>query len=131
MLAKDTIELKTIDGQQLNLCYAGLMNEARYPWVILVPKIEGAVELIDLNSKDRYQLLDEISHVSKAMQKIFKPYKLNVANLGNIVQQLHIHIIARQKTDHAWPGPIWGVGEVVPYSEEELEKMKRLIEIAT
>lgn len=119
-LAKDTIEIKKLD-----LCYVGLMNDTRYPWLILVPMQNGLVELTDLTRGDAIKLIDEISHISQILQTQLKPHKLNTAALGNQVRQLHIHIIARQTTDAAWPGPVWGVGDAVPYGEEELEKMVR------
>jgi diadenosine tetraphosphate (Ap4A) HIT family hydrolase len=87
-----------------------LMNNTFFPWLILVPRVEEAHELIDLNDHDRHILMDEIAFASRAMQHIFTPDKLNVAALGNQVPMLHVHIIARYKTDAAWPNPVWGAG---------------------
>lgn len=115
-LANDSVEITCLD-----LCHVGLMNDARYPWVILVPRRRGLVELIDLTPDDQQLLWQEITHVSRVLQHAFNAHKLNVAALGNMVRQLHIHIIARQPTDAAWPGPVWGIGEAAPYPEGEAE----------
>ena len=123
ILAKDTTELKTIGGVPLSLCYAGLMNDKRYPWIILVPKQTGLVDMTDLSQKDQHQLMDEISVVTTMMKQSFNPFKLNIAALGNMVRQLHIHIITRQQQDHAWPNPVWGIGDAEPYKEDELKEM--------
>ena len=102
-LAADTVRVK-----DLALCSVLLNDDANYPWLILVPRRPGMVELIDLSDADRATLWDEIALVSRALKRISKCHKLNVAQLGNQVPQLHIHIIAREKSDAAWPGPVWG-----------------------
>jgi len=103
----------------LALCRVLLMNNQLFPWVILVPRIENASEIIDLKPEDRSQLMEEISQISLAMKALFKPDKLNVAALGNQVPQLHIHIIARFTQDSAWPNPVWGKGHV-PYENAQM-----------
>ena len=118
-----TLAADTIPVTKLRLCQIILMNDSRYPWLILVPRREDAAEIIDLTRDDQIQLIDEISIVSRIMQTSFNAHKLNVAALGNMVRQLHIHIIARQKSDQAWPGPVWGVGQAAPYSEEEAKTL--------
>jgi diadenosine tetraphosphate (Ap4A) HIT family hydrolase len=85
-----------------------LMNCAQYPWIILVPKRIGALELIDLDPDDSHQFIDEIGEISHAIKQLFNPHKLNVAALGNIVPQLHVHIIGRFTYDACWPEPVWG-----------------------
>ncbi len=112
ILEKDTFPLS-----DLKLCTLRLMNDQRYPWFILVPAKSGLVEIIDLTTEDQLQLMREIASVSQIMKNIFNPLKLNVAALGNQVRQLHIHLIARDENDPAWPGPVWGVGNARPYSE--------------
>lgn len=92
----------------LPLCRVLLMNNQHFPWVILVPRIADAVELTDLSDDDYAAVTAEIRQVSKAMQRIWQPYKMNTAALGNQVRQLHIHIIARFEGDAAWPNPVWG-----------------------
>jgi diadenosine tetraphosphate (Ap4A) HIT family hydrolase len=92
-----------------------LMDDARFPWLILVPRIAGARELIDLDATDQRSLLAELAGAGRALEALLRPDKLNVAALGNVVPQLHVHLIARYATDAAWPQPVWGVGERVPY----------------
>jgi diadenosine tetraphosphate (Ap4A) HIT family hydrolase len=113
-LAADTHEIG-----RLTLSRALLMNDSSVPWLILVPEVPGATEIHDLNILDRTVLMEEITRASLAMQELYAPDKLNVGVLGNIVPQLHIHIIARYRSDRAWPGPIWGTGPVKPYDPEE------------
>lgn len=97
-----------------------LMDDARFPWLILVPRVTGVRDLIDLEDRDQHLLLDEIAHVSRVLRKICQPDKLNVAALGNVVAQLHVHVIARFATDAAWPRPVWGIGEREGHSPEQL-----------
>ncbi len=93
-----------------------LMNDCRYPWCILVPRIPDLRELHDVPAEQQTPLLDEINRVAAALQSQHGAHKMNVAALGNMVPQLHVHVIARQTDDPAWPGPVWGVGEVTPYA---------------
>ncbi len=111
-LAKDCFALG-----DFALCRVLLMNEANYPWVILVPRREGTREIHDLADADRIQLWDESALLSRALMRVFKGDKLNVAALGNLVPQLHVHHIVRFTTDVAWPAPVWGKLPVRPYSK--------------
>ncbi len=95
----------------LKLCRVIFVNNALFPWIILVPMIPNTREIIDLKSTDQTTLMQEISLTSTVMKEIFSPYKLNIAALGNEVEQLHIHIIARNQDDAAWPDPIFGKGK--------------------
>ncbi|MGY3264663.1 HIT domain-containing protein [Lysobacter sp. HA35] len=104
----------------LPLCDVLLMNDARWPWLILVPRIDGARDWIDLDRESQHRLSDEIAAASEALRDLHAPDKLNVAALGNMVPQLHVHVIARFRTDAAWPRPVWGVGDAAPYSSEVL-----------
>lgn len=97
-----------------------LMDDANHPWLILVPRVEDAVEWIDLDDAQQAELTREISRACRALQSLFKPNKLNVAALGNMVPQLHVHVIARFNDDIAWPRPVWGTASAQPYSPEEL-----------
>lgn len=108
---------------ELDLCTVRLMNDANYPWILMVPKQDGLAELIDLSVDDQHKLTDEIRLVSTALQKVSACDKLNVAALGNMVRQLHIHIVARFEGDAAWPGPIWGKVPSVPYEETDSTKL--------
>ncbi len=101
----------------LSLCRVLLMNDCRFPWAVLVPRRAGAVELHDLQPADRTRLIEEIALVSSALKKLSRAQKMNVGALGNLVPQLHVHIVGRSEDDDAWPGPVWGSGERVPYSE--------------
>jgi diadenosine tetraphosphate (Ap4A) HIT family hydrolase len=102
---------------ELSLCRVLLMNDSRFAWAILVPRRPGAVELHDLGPADRNRLIDEIAFVSAALKKLSGAEKMNIGALGNIVRQLHVHVVARQEGDDAWPGPVWGAGERVPYQD--------------
>lgn len=93
-----------------------LMDDARFPWLILVPRIAGARELIDLDSVDQQSLLGETVRVGRALEALQPFDKLNIAALGNVVAQLHVHVIGRRKQDAAWPAPVWGHGEAVAYT---------------
>ena len=117
-LQSDTVVLG-----DLPLCTALLMNNSDYPWVILVPRRLGICELHALSQADQHQLLRESGQVSRLMQRLFEPDKLNVAALGNVVSQFHWHIIARYINDAAWPAPVWGTGHGQPYSPDILETM--------
>jgi diadenosine tetraphosphate (Ap4A) HIT family hydrolase/NTP pyrophosphatase (non-canonical NTP hydrolase) len=94
----------------LPLCQVRLHHNAAFPWIILIPHQENLVEIIDLSPSDQILMMGEISLASQVMKQLFKPHKLNVANLGNVVPQLHVHVVARYETDEAWPGPIWNSG---------------------
>ncbi|MEI6729799.1 MAG: HIT domain-containing protein [Pseudomonadota bacterium] len=92
----------------LKLCRVLLMNNSLFKWLILVPRIENAEEIIDLNQEDRQILMQEICFISTIMKDLFTPKKLNIGALGNLVPQLHIHVIARYEDDAAWANPVWG-----------------------
>ena len=94
-----------------------LMNDARYPWLILVPRRSGVTEPFELRGVDQAQLWQESMRLGEAMKAHFAADKFNVAALGNQVAQLHVHHIARFHADDAWPGPVWGVGSAVPYGD--------------
>ena len=105
----------------LPLCDALLMNDARYPWVILVPRITGLTEMYQLTEQGQQQLTIESNMVAQKMAELVSADKMNVAALGNVVSQLHIHHVARYIGDATWPDPVWGKGDAMPYSEEEYE----------
>jgi diadenosine tetraphosphate (Ap4A) HIT family hydrolase len=97
-----------------------LMDDANYPWLILVPRVPDVRELVDLDIGQQTLLLGDINRVSRALQQVFRPHKLNVAALGNQVPQLHVHVIARFTDDPAWPTPVWGRVEARRYEPEAL-----------
>jgi diadenosine tetraphosphate (Ap4A) HIT family hydrolase len=113
---------------RLGLCNLRLMDDANYPWLILIPRIPGARDLIDLDPAQRHQLSDETDHAARLLRDAFRPHKLNVAALGNIVAQLHVHVIARFEDDPAWPAPVWGRVEARPYSTEALVERTRMLQ---
>jgi diadenosine tetraphosphate (Ap4A) HIT family hydrolase len=96
------------------------MNDANYPWVILVPRRAGVVEIFDLDEADRGRLMAEIAQVSAVLKQLTACDKLNVAAIGNIVPQLHVHVVARRTSDAAWPKPVWGAVPARPYAAGDL-----------
>lgn len=102
------------------LCHLLLMRDANYPWLILVPDRDGIREIHHLQEGDRQQLLHESALVSALLEDLFRPDKLNVAALGNVVPQLHVHHIVRYRSDAAWPAPVWGRVPARPYPADEL-----------
>ena len=114
-LAADTRPVAT-----LPLCDVRLMDDANHPWLVLVPRIAGAVEMIDLTEAQRTHLRREIDQVAAALREVAQPDKLNIATLGNMVQQLHVHVIARYRHDVAWPKPVWGAAPAKPYAPDAL-----------
>lgn len=113
-LRNDTLPLGHLPLSQLLL-----MNDQQYPWLILVPERAAVSELFELAEADRQQLMHEISAVAALLARLTRPTKINVATLGNIVRQLHVHIVARREGDAAWPGPVWGKLPPRPYPEAE------------
>ena len=121
-LQKDTIAIAS-----LPLCELLLMNDANYPWLILVPRRENVRELIELSAEDQLQFMHESNAVARLLQTQFSAEKLNIAALGNVVAQLHIHHIARFKHDAVWPKPVWGAMPAVAYQEDKLAEVIELI----
>jgi diadenosine tetraphosphate (Ap4A) HIT family hydrolase len=105
----------------LKLCSVRLMNNSIFPWIILIPNRKKVTDMTELNSKDQILLMKEIIICSKLMKKIFKTSKLNVEKIGNIVPQLHIHIVARNKKDKTWPLSVWVI-KSKPYLKRKLEE---------
>ena len=117
-LASDTFEIG-----DLGLSRALLMNDARYPWVILAPRRQGAADISDLASADRAALIEEVARACEIVRALPDVEKVNVGALGNIVRQLHIHIVGRNARDFAWPGPVWGAGLSRAYQALEREAL--------
>ena len=108
------------------LCTVRLMNDRRFPWLLLVPKRAGRVEVLDLEPADQERLWLEIRQAAAALTSLCSPDKLNIAALGNQVAQLHVHLIARSRKDAAWPAPVWGVGKAEPWGREATSLIERL-----
>ena len=106
---------------RFKLCTIRLINNSKFPWIILIPNRKNKTDITDLNSKDQILLMKEIVHCSKLMKKIFKTSKLNVEKIGNKVPQLHIHVIARFKKDSSWPLSVWVV-KGKPYTKKALSE---------
>jgi diadenosine tetraphosphate (Ap4A) HIT family hydrolase len=118
------IEKNSIFIKHMGISALYLKNDKENPWFVLVPRKMRATELIDLTHEEQTLLMEEITIVSEFLKSHYRPYKLNIGSLGNIVQQLHIHVIARYNTDRAWPGPIWGTPTTQEFDELELENIK-------
>ena len=114
---------------ELKLCSIRLNDNTKFPWVILIPKRNKITDMTDLNSKDQILLMKEIVYVSKIMKRLFKTSNLNVEKIGNIVPQLHIHIIARRKIDSSWPLSVWVV-KGKPYAAKVLKDILDKIRVA-
>ena len=111
----------TINIGKLQLSQALLMNDSRYPWIILVPELENVYEWTDLTKEQQITLHDESLLIQKVLKNLYDGQSLNVGKLGNIVSQFHLHHIVRFENDPAWPGPVWGHSSAVNYSPQELE----------
>ena len=120
----------TIDCGSFSLCRLLLMNDCRYPWFILVPQRENLREIHHMEEVDRQQLWVESVQLAFWMERFFTFDKLNVAALGNIVSQLHLHHVGRTINDTAWPGPVWGHQPAIPYSEQEVKRLQQAVLVA-
>lgn len=116
-LADDSVFVVDLPLSQLRL-----INDSRFPWLVLVPRVSNIEEIFQLSDEDQQQLLRESSQLAKALSTSFKADKLNVAALGNVVRQLHVHHIVRYVDDCCYPSPVWGIGEALPYQEIELRQ---------
>jgi diadenosine tetraphosphate (Ap4A) HIT family hydrolase len=117
-LAADTVFV--VDWE---LCRVLLMDDARFPWLVLVPRRAGLIEIDDLDGDDCDRLMQENRHAMQILRKVAPCDKLNVGALGNIVRQLHVHVVARRRDDAAWPGPVWGHGPANHYVHEVRDKL--------
>lgn len=116
----DQLRRDTLPVCRMKLCLVQLMNDAQYPWLVLIPAVENITEIHELNEKQRKLLINEIAQTQRVLQHCFEPHKLNVGALGNMVPQLHVHVVARFREDPAWPGPIWGKLPPRPYEDTAL-----------
>ncbi|OBZ96971.1 diadenosine tetraphosphate hydrolase [Pararhizobium polonicum] len=103
----------------LGLCQLRVVNDRRWPWLVLIPQRDGVSEVFDLTPLDQTMLTFETNMVGSALKKVTGATKINVGALGNIVRQLHVHVIARSEGDANWPGPVWGFGSADPWSDDE------------
>jgi diadenosine tetraphosphate (Ap4A) HIT family hydrolase len=124
-LQKDCISIG-----KLALCRLLLMNDSQFPWLILVPEIAGITEIYQLNKQQQMLLLEESSFLAERLSELYRPDKLNIAAIGNLVPQLHVHHVVRYRTDKAWPAPVWGKFPAVAYSEQEITDITQLVKNA-
>ena len=117
------LEEDTFAVGELSLSTVRVMNDSRYPWLILIPKRASIAEIFELSGDDRIRLMEEANFVARSLDKLFNPTKINVAALGNMVRQLHVHVIARFDHDYAWPKPVWGIGDAVAYNGNDAETL--------
>ncbi|NLC08541.1 MAG: HIT domain-containing protein [Gammaproteobacteria bacterium] len=109
------------------LCRVLLMNDSRYPWLILVPRQADISEVFQLSAPQQQTLWQETTQVAHALNTLFAADKMNIATLGNVVNQLHMHVVARMRNDAAWPAPVWGKGTAEPYSAEQIQLLRKQI----
>ncbi len=126
----ERLRADTFDITRLRLSRVLLMNDSSFPWLVVVPEREDIRELYDLDEKDRALLIEETTLASRIITHLYKPDKINIGALGNLVPQLHIHVIGRFESDRAWPGPVWGTGPIKPYRDDELKPTRDRIEKA-
>lgn len=128
------LQADTLHIGDMPLCRVLLMNDARHAWLILVPRIDGLTELDQLDREKGRHLLDEIARCSDALRASGPVDKINVGALGNIVRQLHVHVVARRRNDPAWPGPVWGHGAPEPLdtrvSSEQVRMLRERLQLA-
>lgn len=124
------LEADTLPVLHLPLTEVRLMNDARYPWLVLVPRRPEVVEVLDLDPADQERLWDEVRRCAAALRRLVAPDKLNIAALGNVVPQLHVHVVARRRSDDAWPRPVWGVHPPLPWDAEAGDELIRRLQAA-
>lgn len=126
-LKNSSLQIAAIDAFQIRL-----VNDKRYIWLLIIPEISDITELDDLDPKTQTALFQIASQLSSSVKSYFQADKMNIATIGNIVSQFHLHIVARKQTDATWPEPIWGKGTAEPYSDEEasvmMAQMRKLID---
>ncbi|WP_295246046.1 HIT domain-containing protein [uncultured Brevundimonas sp.] len=110
------------------LCHVRLQDDARFPWLILIPRVDGAVELEDLSVEQRATLMEETVRAGALVRRLGAVEKLNVGAIGNVTAQLHVHVVGRRRDDGLWPDPVWGRGLVIPYADDE--RARRLAIVA-
>ncbi|MGE6608225.1 HIT domain-containing protein [Halomonas sp. NPDC076908] len=123
----ERLSADTLPVADLPLCRVLLMNDARYPWVILVPRHASISEVFELSATDQEQLWREATDLGEAMKTALGGDKLNIATLGNVVSQLHVHVVVRRRTDATWPAPVWGNGSPEPYDLDGQARMRDLL----
>ena len=121
-------EAGSVAAAEWPLCHVRLQDDARFPWLILIPRVEGAVELEDLSIEQRTTLIEEAVRAGALLRRLGAVEKLNVGAIGNVTAQLHVHVVGRRRDDSLWPDPVWGRGPVVTYTDDE--RARRLAIVA-
>ena len=121
-------EAGSVAAVEWPLCHVRLQDDARFPWLILIPRVEGAVELEDMSVEQRAVLIEETVRAGALVRRLGAVEKLNVGAIGNVTAQLHVHVVGRRRDDGLWPDPVWGRGRVVPYTDDE--RARRLTIVA-
>lgn len=121
-------EAGSVAAAEWPLCHVRLQDDARFPWLILIPRVEGAVELEDMSVEQRAVLIEETVRAGALVRRLGAVEKLNVGAIGNVTAQLHVHVVGRRRDDGLWPDPVWGRGPVFPYTDDE--RARRLAIVA-
>jgi diadenosine tetraphosphate (Ap4A) HIT family hydrolase len=121
------LQADTVPVASLDMCDVLLMNDARFPWLIVVPRETSLVEIADLGEHAQQRLWHEVNRAAATLRQVAPCDKLNIGALGNIVRQLHIHVVARREGDAAWPAPVWGHGRTEPYADDKLQSQLTLL----
>lgn len=125
--AAPAFEAGSVAAAEWPLCHVRLQDDARFPWLILIPRVEGAVELEDLSVEQRAMLIEETVRAGALVRRLGAVEKLNVGAIGNVTAQLHVHVVGRRRDDGLWPDPVWGRGPVVPYADDERARLLGVI----
>jgi diadenosine tetraphosphate (Ap4A) HIT family hydrolase len=124
-------EAGSVAAAEWPLCHARLQDDARFPWLILIPRVEGAVELEDLSVEQRAMLMEETVRAGALVRRLSwargAVEKLNVGAIGNVTAQLHVHVVGRRRDDGLWPDPVWGRGSAAPYTDEERVRLMSIL----
>ena len=120
-------EAGSVDAAEWPLCHVRLQDDARFPWLILIPRVEGAVELEDLSVEQRAMLMEETVRAGALVRRLGLVEKLNVGAIGNVTAQLHVHVVGRRRDDGLWPDPVWGRGSGVPYTDDERARLLSIV----
>ncbi|WP_432417368.1 HIT domain-containing protein [Brevundimonas intermedia] len=120
-------EAGSVAATEWPLCHVRLQDDARFPWLILIPRVKGAVELEDLSVEQRAMLIEETVRAGALVRRLGLVEKLNVGAIGNVTAQLHVHVVGRRRDDGLWPDPVWGRGPVVPYTDEERGRLLSIL----
>lgn len=120
-------EAGSVAAAEWPLCHVRLQDDARFPWLILIPRVEGAVELEDLSVEQRAMLMEETVRAGALVRQLGVVEKLNVGAIGNVTAQLHVHVVGRRRDDGPWPDPVWGRGPIVPYTDDERAQLLSIL----